>query len=76
MSRQWVDELVTLPDADIVAGLHKTFTRCHLYAEPGAVLGIAALLRRRLPVREGPVVVVITGGNLDLALAHELLGRA
>jgi threonine dehydratase len=73
MSRAWVDALVALSDEDIVAGVRAAFARCHLFAEPGAVLGVAALLRGRLPAGEGPVVAVVTGGNLDLRLARALL---
>lgn len=76
LSRKWVDAIETLSEEAIVAGLRATFARGRLFAEPGAVLGVAVLLRKERPAPGGPTVAVITGGNLDLALARELLAGA
>lgn len=74
LSREWVDGLVTVSDEEICAALRAMLWRGHLYAEPGGVVGLAALLAGRVPLagRERPVAIV-TGGNLDLADLPELL---
>lgn len=73
LSRRYVDELVTLPEEDVVVGVHETLAGAKLFAEPGATLGIAALARGRVQPREGTTVVVVTGGNFDLDLAASFL---
>lgn len=72
-SREFVDAIRLLSEDDIVFGVRETLLHCRLYAEPGAVLGVAALLRGRVEPREGPIVLVITGGNMDAELARSLL---
>jgi len=72
-SREWVDDVITVTEDDIVNGFRDTLARCRLFAEPGAVLGVSAVGGRRLSTSAGPVVIVITGGNLDLPLARQLL---
>lgn len=46
----------------------------HVYAEAGAVVGLAALLAKRVPLLpERPTVIVVTGANMDLAQLRELI---
>lgn len=76
-SREWVDDILTVSEADIMQGVCETFTRCKLFAEPGAVLGVSAMLKQRFTTSSNePVLAIITGGNMDLSLAHQILHDA
>jgi len=46
-----------------------------LVVEPTGVLGLAAALAGKVDVQGQRVGVVLSGGNVDLAWAGELLGR-
>jgi len=62
-----VDELVTVPEDEILAGLRLLLERAKLGAEPAAATPIAALLAGQVRTRDGEqVVCLISGGNLDL----------
>src|SRR6185503_11264495 len=62
-----VDEVVTVEEDEIVAGLRLLLERSKLVAEPAAATPIAALLAGRIAVRPGErVVCLVSGGNLDL----------
>jgi threonine dehydratase len=64
---RYVDEVVTVEEDEIVAGLRMLVERSKLAAEPAAATPIAALLARRIRTRPGErVVCVVSGGNLDL----------
>lgn len=77
ISREVVDDLVTVDDDSIVAAARAVITEGKLYAEPGAVLGVAALMDGTVrPPAEAGVATVITGGNLDRDLLYRLLERA
>jgi threonine dehydratase len=67
--------VVTVSDAEIVAAMRLLLERTKLLAEPAGAAGLAALLegRIRLP-GDAPVVVVVSGGNVDLGLLGRLLG--
>lgn len=66
--------VVTVSDAEIVRAMKCLLERTKLLAEPAGAAGLAALLEGRIPeLRDAPVAVVISGGNVDLALLGTLL---
>jgi threonine dehydratase len=59
--------VVRVADAEILAALRILLERTKLLVEPAGAAGLAALLADRIPLREGrPVVVLLSGGNVDL----------
>lgn len=66
-SRRVVDDIVTVSEAGIKAATRLLMTQARLYVEPGASVGLAALMEERVPtLPDAKTVLVITGGNLDL----------
>lgn len=66
-SRQVVDRLVTVSEQAIRDATRRLLTETRLYVEPGAAVGLAALLEGQVAIDPGlPTALVITGGNLDL----------
>jgi threonine dehydratase len=69
-----VDEVVSVSEEEIVAGLRLLIERSKLAAEPAAATPLAALLAGRVRTRQGEVVVcVVSGGNLDLGTLTAVL---
>ncbi|WP_297792619.1 threonine/serine dehydratase [uncultured Marinobacter sp.] len=65
-SRQVVDRIVTVTEAGIREATRRLLTEARLYVEPGASVGLAALVENRVPPEpEKTTVLIITGGNLD-----------
>jgi threonine dehydratase len=65
-SRQVVDRIVTVSEAGIREATRRLLTEARLYVEPGASVGLAALLENQAaPEPEKNTVLIITGGNLD-----------
>ena len=73
--RQHVDDMVTVSDDDLVRTMRFVWERMKLVVEPTGVLGLAAALAGKVDVQGQRVGVVLSGGNVDLAWAGELLGR-
>ncbi|MDX1635029.1 MAG: threonine/serine dehydratase [Marinobacter sp.] len=66
-SRQVVDRLVTVSEDGIREATRRLLTEARLYVEPGAAVGLAALLEGQVALDpELPTALLITGGNLDL----------
>ncbi len=77
LMQEYVDDIVTVSEAEIRAVTRRVVLEARLVVEPTAVLGLAAWLFRRAelpPARR--VVAVLTGGNLDPELLRELLAEA
>ncbi|PXX92721.1 threonine/serine dehydratase [Marinobacter vulgaris] len=73
-SRQVVDRIVTVSETGIQEATRRLLTEARLYVEPGASVGLAALLENQVPPEpEKTTVLVITGGNLDLEQVSQCL---
>jgi threonine dehydratase len=59
--QEFVDEVVTVNDDEMIDGVRWLFREAHLVAEPSGAAAVAAALRARV---EGAVAVV-SGGNVD-----------
>ncbi len=65
--RRFVDEIVTLPDADIFDAVLWLMTRAKLVTEGAAAAPVGALLAGLVQADPGTrVVAVLSGGNLDV----------
>lgn len=68
LSREHVDDIVTVDEREIFAGLESALVDGKLYAEPGAAVGLAALASGKVGTKPSETtVVVVTGGNLDVS---------
>lgn len=73
--RALVEGIVTVSDEEILDAVCRLADGSHLVVEPAGAAGVAALLSGRIPL-EGPVVVVVSGGNVDPRRLAEFLGRS
>jgi threonine dehydratase len=74
--RQWVDEVVVVEEDDIAEAIVFLLERAKLVVEGAGAVGVAALLTGRIRVSgTGPVVVVLSGGNVDAGLLAQIVRR-
>lgn len=66
VSRQVVDDILTVSEESVRQATRCLLSNAHLVVEPGAAVGLAALIEHRLPEVTGDTVLVLTGANLDL----------
>ncbi len=60
-----LDRIVTVPEADIASAIAELWIEEGLKVEGAGAVGVAALLGRALDNEPFPLVVVISGGNID-----------
>jgi threonine dehydratase len=72
-----LDDIVTVSESEIVAAVRLAAEESRLVAEPSGALTIAAMAFRSreagLDGLDGPIVAVVSGGNVDPALYRRLL---
>jgi threonine dehydratase len=73
--RQHVDDMATVSDDELVRAMRFVWERMKLVVEPTGVLGLAAALSGRVAVGGRRVGVILSGGNVDLGYALELIAR-
>ena len=67
-----VDEIVTVTEDEIAAGVRVAWTRLHIALEPTGALPIAAYLAGKFP--KGRAGLILSGGNANLETVAKLLG--
>lgn len=75
--QRYVDDIITVSEAEIRAAAQRLLTEARLLVEPTAALPLAAYLyhRAELPAAR-QTVAVVTGGNIDPAVLLDLLQTA
>jgi threonine dehydratase len=73
--RKWVDEVVVVEEDDVAEAIVFLLERAKLVVEGAGAVGVAALLSGRIAPTAGPVVVVLSGGNVDAGLLAEIVRR-
>ena len=69
-----VDRIVTVSEDDLRAAVVGLVEAEHLVTEPSGAAGVAAVVGRRVDVRDRRVAVIVTGSNVDRARLAALLG--
>jgi threo-3-hydroxy-L-aspartate ammonia-lyase len=68
-----VDDMVTVSEREIVEAMRFIWTRMKLIVEPSGAVALAALLSRKTDAAGSRVGALLSGGNVDLAVACRLL---
>jgi threonine dehydratase len=77
MVRRYVDEIVLLDDATILAGLRFALERLKQVVEPAGAAALAAVLAGRVEIRDGErVAVILSGGNVEVGRLGDLVAGA
>jgi threonine dehydratase len=74
--RRYVDDVVVVPERAIEDAIFRLLDSQKLLAEGAGATAFAALVERRLPVAGRRVVVLLSGGNIDLNLLSRLVERS
>jgi threonine dehydratase len=72
--RSHVDDMVTVSEAEIVAGMQVVLADLKLLIEPSAAVPVAAALAGKIGAPGQRVGIVLSGGNVDLSLCPFLRG--
>lgn len=72
MCRALLDDVILLSEEQIAAGIRHAYAADGETVEGGGAVGIAAVLAGKVAAR-GPVVVLLSGGNIDPALHRSIV---
>ena len=66
IAQKYLDDLVIVNDDEIRAACRVVLERTKLLAEPAGAASVAALLAGKIPAAAKKVVLILSGGNVDL----------
>jgi len=64
--QRYVDEIVTVSEEAIVAGMRTIWETMKIIIEPSAAVPYAAIVERKIDIAGKRVGIILTGGNVDL----------
>jgi threonine dehydratase len=74
--RDWVDDVVVVPEDDVAEAMVLLMEKAKLVVEGAGAVGVAALLGgQTAPAPSGTTVVVLSGGNVDAGLLASIARR-
>ncbi|MCG0238641.1 MAG: threonine ammonia-lyase [Firmicutes bacterium] len=73
--QRYVDDIVLVGEEEIGLGILVLLERAKLVAEGAGAVGMAALLAGKVPNLKPPVVVVVSGGNIDPNILARIIER-
>jgi threonine dehydratase len=74
--RDWVDEIVVVPEDDVAEAMVLLMERAKLVVEGAGAVGVAALIAGRIPeCGAGTTVAILSGGNVDSGLLADVARR-
>jgi threonine dehydratase len=77
MAQRYLDGIVLIDDATILAGMRFAIERLKQVLEPAGAAALAAVLAGRVPINDGErVAVVLSGGNVEVDRIGQLLAAA
>ena len=73
---RYVDDIVAVDEVEIAAAVHMLLERQKVLAEGAGAVALAGLATGKISVRRGEtVVMILSGGNIDLNLAGRIVDR-
>ncbi|WP_439366055.1 hydroxyectoine utilization dehydratase EutB [Bradyrhizobium sp. DASA03005] len=75
MCRALLDDVVLLSEEEIAAGIRHAYEHEREILEGAGAVGIAALIANKIPRLMGPVVLVLSGRNIDMKLHCRVVNR-
>ena len=72
---QYVDQMVTVSDAEIAAAILLLLERCKQVVEPAGAASLAAVLNKKVDIAGKKVVCVLSGGNIDVSFIHKVVEK-
>ena len=69
----YVDDIVTVTDAEISSAILTLLERNKLMVEPAGAASLAAILSGKVEVQGKRCVAVLSGGNIDVSFIHKII---
>lgn len=64
MAQELVEDVIAVPEGAILPAVKRLALQEHLVVEPSGAVGVAAAVCGRFERGRGPLVIVLSGGNI------------
>ena len=75
LCKQYVDKIVTVSDDEIATAILTLMEQQKLVTEGAGAAAVAAVMFKKLPIKNKKVCAVISGGNIDVTILSRVIQR-
>ncbi|QKD20572.1 hydroxyectoine utilization dehydratase EutB [Mesorhizobium sp. NZP2077] len=68
-----LDDVILVSEEEIAAGIRYAYDHEHEVVEGAGAVGISALLAGKVTALKGPIAIIISGGNINMALHRRVM---
>lgn len=72
---QYVDQMVTVTDAEIAEAILLLLERTKQVVEPAGAVPLAAVLHKKVDIQGKKICCVLSGGNIDVSFIHKVVEK-
>jgi len=72
LTRDLVDDIILVSETQIAAAIRHVYWQERQIIEGSGSVGVAALLAQRIE-SNGPIVAILSGGNIDMKQHHRII---
>ncbi|MDW8193159.1 MAG: threonine ammonia-lyase [Synergistota bacterium] len=73
--KKYVDEIILVSDEEIASAILLLIERGKLIVEAAGAVGVAAIIARKISLKGEKVLVILSGGNIDVNMIARLIER-
>lgn len=73
MTDKYIDETILIPEQDIARSMMFMLIRHRMIIEGAAATGIAAVLNNDIPRKDGSMVIIVSGQNVDMDILKQVI---
>lgn len=74
--KDYVDEIITVSETEISQAFLLLLENCNLVCEGAGVVSVAAIMSRKLDLKNKKVGAILSGGNIDINLIESIINHA
>lgn len=73
LCKKFLDTTITVSESEIYNAMQTLYFEDRIIAEGSCVVGVAALLAKKIPNLKGPIATIITGRNVDMSMFTDII---
>ena len=74
--KDYVDEIITVSETEISQAFLLLLENCNLVCEGAGAVSVAAIMSRKLDLKNKKVGAILSGGNIDINLIESIINHA
>ena len=73
INQEFITDVTTVNEEEIKEAMRFAYKELNLVVEPGGIVGLAVAMKHRFSIENANILILLSGGNVDLDRFDELI---